>query len=75
MLCMAILAAPAGGDPGLAEDTFSNQSLKQVDAPAAQITKGAFSKSDDRESIHQIQKRLMALGYAPGKLDGIRYFD
>ena len=51
MLCMAILAAFAGCDQALAEDTFL--------------------KSDTRQAVHQIQKRLMELGYTPGKVDGV----
>ena len=35
------------------------------------LAEDTFSKNDTRQAIHQIQKRLMKLGYTIGKVDRV----
>lgn len=71
MLFIAVLATLACGSLSFAEDQFSNQSLKQVEASALQKAKRAYTESYDKETVYQVQKKLKELGYDPRQLDGI----
>ena len=71
ILLIAVLATLARGSLSFAEDQFSNQSLKQVEASALQKAKRSYSQSYEKETLYQAQKKLKELGYDSGQLDGI----
>ena len=70
LLFITLIATLSRGGLSFAEDQFPNQEPKQIETSAQQKAKKSFSQNYDRETVYQVQKRLMELGYDPGTIDG-----